>query len=428
MLCVVVVVACVVSPCVLAIRAHVAGIHGDVLNRDTEGILNVHTVPPSPTTHRHTHQTQHQRNIHHTETDRKREERWRKRREKRRDGEERGKNNVLTCTRGGMYMSVSLCSSFFHKKTHSGTRAFRDVLFKDFDLPQWFHVFASRGCFKHLFRFQARLYLFLKEVGREIWKSAWNNYEKKKHNTFVEGQKLRTAHIMDNKCSRRRFSLGNEQTVTRFLLPSALLDKPVECQLSWGTLRRESATGWFGLSLAPFSKHNERFARQYRYSTKVSPDVALLKLSSPYVGSWKTKTLYLYIYIFVYDHKISLYRKIFVFIKNMSSWIVKDTSTFEMELCWCRQATAHAHVQSHCMWLNPEHTKNSNHQKQIPQRHKSNSNLLINSEIVRITSVGIVIVDNPVISVCSLINLSIVRNNCSADFEDWFLTDRKFNK
>ena len=180
----------------------------------------------------------------------------------------------------------------------------------------------------------------------------------------------------------------------------------------------------------------------------------------------------------------------------MSSWIAKDTTTFELELCRRKQATAHADVQSHCMWLNPEHTKNwnhwqtlimssahvynkcpfsvwpwakqrhgcchracacdrcwektvdrhyteqmwmmcqqglwstipQNHQKHIPQRQKSNSNLLINSATVRIISVGIVIVDNPVISVCSSINLSIVRNNCSTDFEDWFLTDRKFNK
>ena len=29
------------------------------------------------------------------------------------------------------------------------------VLFKAFDFPRWFHVFASRSCFKHFFRFQA---------------------------------------------------------------------------------------------------------------------------------------------------------------------------------------------------------------------------------------------------------------------------------
>ena len=45
-------------------------------------------------------------------------------------------------------------------------------------------------------------------------------------------------------------------------------------------------------------------------------------------------------------------------IKNyMLSWIVKDTTTFEMELCGCKQATAHAHGQPHGVWLNFEHTK-----------------------------------------------------------------------
>ena len=48
---------------------------------------------------------------------------------------------------------------------------------------------------------------------------------------------------------------------------------------------REPAVRWFGLSFAPFSKYIERFARQYRYSTRGSRDVALLKLSSPSVGS-----------------------------------------------------------------------------------------------------------------------------------------------
>ena len=45
-----------------------------------------------------------------------------------------------------------------------------------------------------------------------------------------------------------------------------------------------------------------------------------------------------------------------------------------MELCGCKQATAH------CTSLNPEHTKNSIHQNNFPQRQKANSNLLINSK------------------------------------------------
>ena len=54
-----------------------------------------------------------------------------------------------------------------------------------------------------------------------------------------------------------------------------------------------------------------------------------------------------------------------------------------MELCGYKQATAHAHGQPHCvcLCLNFEHTKNSNPSKQkFPQRRKSNSNLLINSQ------------------------------------------------
>ena len=47
----------------------------------------------------------------------------------------------------------------------------------------------------------------------------------------------------------------------------------------------------------------------------------------------------------------------------MLSWIVKDTTTFEMELCGCKQAAAHAHGGPHGVWLNFEHTKNSNPSK-----------------------------------------------------------------
>ena len=53
-----------------------------------------------------------------------------------------------------------------------------------------------------------------------------------------------------------------------------------------------------------------------------------------------------------------------------------------------KQATAHAHVLSRCMWLNFEHTQQfESFKKKFPQRRKSNSNLPIDSkktEIVRI--------------------------------------------
>ena len=69
-------------------------------------------------------------------------------------------------------------------------------------------------------------------------------------------------------CYHFQFEKRSRTTCSRLLQSFAFPDKIVQLQLSWGTLRRESATGWFGLSLAPFSKHDERFARQYRYSTK----------------------------------------------------------------------------------------------------------------------------------------------------------------
>ena len=45
--------------------------------------------------------------------------------------------------------------------------------------------------------------------------------------------------------------------------------------------------------------------------------------------------------------------------------MVKDVTTFEMQLCGYKQATAQAHVRPHCVCLNFEHTKNSNRSKNI---------------------------------------------------------------
>ena len=51
-----------------------------------------------------------------------------------------------------------------------------------------------------------------------------------------------------------------------------------------------------------------------------------------------------------------------------------------MELCGYKQITAHAHVQSRCMWLNFEHTRMRIVFKKKPRRRKSNSDLLIKSK------------------------------------------------
>ena len=70
---------------------------------------------------------------------REREETTRGGRRKREEKEK--KKSVLTRTRGGMYMSVSLFGHFLVKK-QSRTLAFPlCVLFEPFHHPQWFHDF-----------------------------------------------------------------------------------------------------------------------------------------------------------------------------------------------------------------------------------------------------------------------------------------------
>ena len=59
-----------------------AGTDGDVLNRDTEGVLNVHTVPCPPPRPTDTHTPSTTPAQHHTETDR---ERQRQRRDRERE-------------------------------------------------------------------------------------------------------------------------------------------------------------------------------------------------------------------------------------------------------------------------------------------------------------------------------------------------------
>ena len=303
----------------------------------------------------------------HGDRQRKREERWRKRRGKRRDGRrKRKKNSVLTCTRGGMYMSVSLCSSFFSRENAIwNTRVpwcdvqslWRSTMVSCFS--------ASRSCFKHLFRFQARLDLFLKEVGREMWKwkSAWNSYEKKKNNTIVEGQKnfelhtSWTASVLDCVFHEEMSKQWHDSSYHSLYLVnlSNVSSREGHCggnPLLGGSVR---------LSLLSPSITND-----LHVGIATPPRIPLTLRFSSLVhhmsGPENTKTLYIYINIFIYEHKY-LYTENICIVEHMLSWIVKDTTIFEMELCRCKQATAHAHVQSHCMWLNFEHTKNSNPSK-----------------------------------------------------------------
>ena len=54
---------------------------------------------------------------------------------------------------------------------------------------------------------------------------------------------------------------------------------------------------------------------------------------------------------------------LYIYLKYLLSSIVKDATTFELEFCGRKQPTAQAHVPPHCVWLNFEHTKNSNRSK-----------------------------------------------------------------
>ena len=55
---------------------------------------------------------------------------------------------------------MSLFAHFSRKNAVWDTGVPRNVLFKAYDLPQWFHEFASRSCFMQFFRLQALLFLF----------------------------------------------------------------------------------------------------------------------------------------------------------------------------------------------------------------------------------------------------------------------------
>ena len=58
-----------------------------------------------------------------------------------------------------------------------------------------------------------------------------------------------------------KFENRSNTARSRFLQSSALPDKAVQFQLSWGKQWREPAVRWFGLSFASVPKCKERFAR-----------------------------------------------------------------------------------------------------------------------------------------------------------------------
>ena len=177
------------------------------------------------------------------------------------------------------------------------------------------------------------------------------------------------------------FQFDNRLSTTchRFHQSFALPDKAVQFQLSWG----KQAARLFGWSIALLSKHNERCKRQYRHEPP--PAFALLRQGSPsfksrhslsYTNHFQDHGIYTftctyqktYAYTYTNTHSYTfthIYIQTCLYIFEIYLHVVTDTTTFEMELCGHKQATAHAHVQSHCTWLNFEHSKNSNRSKKI---------------------------------------------------------------
>ena len=109
---------------------------------------------------------------------------------------------------------------------------------------------------------------------------------------------------------------------------------------------------WFGFSSAPVSKCIDRFARQYRYSTKVSPDVAMIKLSSPTTEKQDTTHTcthkQTHTYSFTQKH-MQIYMYICLSVCYCTYTCNKSSMTqqhSEWKCDACKQATTHAHVQS----------------------------------------------------------------------------------
>ena len=87
---------------------------------------------------------------------------------------------------------------------------------------------------------------------------------------------------------------------------------------------------WFGLSFAPFSKHNERFARQYRYSTRASPAFALHKLRSPSRNYTQQDTTHKHTYTHIHMHR-SIYPYVNI---SKQIYMYKFVNIF-MYICLC---------------------------------------------------------------------------------------------
>ena len=94
-----------------------------------------------------------------------------------------------------MYMSASLFLHIFSETKRSRTRSFHDVRFsKSLTFQNGFMFLASRSCFKHFSRLQVPLDMWnwCSLKSRKVLETATRS---KKHETIVEGQRLRKADI-----------------------------------------------------------------------------------------------------------------------------------------------------------------------------------------------------------------------------------------
>ena len=134
-----------------------------------------------------------------------------------------------------------------------------------------------------------------------------------------------------------QFENGSRATRCRFLQSFAVPDEAVQFQQSWGTLRRVT---WFDLS--PPSCPS---------STNMYMCMCMCMCMCAYVYVYESVRVCARVYVydlpqwfhdFCYMLHIYKYKNIY-----MLSSIVKDTTTFEIEMCGYKQATAHAHGGRH---------------------------------------------------------------------------------
>ena len=165
------------------------------------------------------------------------------------------------------------------------------------------------------------------------------------------------------------FKFANRSRTTRhpFLQSFALPVKAVQLQLSRWTLRKESATRWFDQSLSsllsPSLNHHHNHNHEHHNNTQHTEteteterqrDRDTERDQNPSItNDLRDLPQWFHAFflqtspknIFVYVH-ISLFLEICVYIYIH---VVKDTTTFETELCGCKQAAAHAHGRPHCV-------------------------------------------------------------------------------